>query len=84
MAIELRHIIHDTANRADEFLGDAPDRKHARAGIEEYLTLEHAGLAREARRQVVAGVMAALEAEDFFGIEFVGDAFRDDDRESGD
>jgi hypothetical protein len=78
MAPDLRHIIDDIANQADEFLADAKDRKQARAGIEEFITLEHAGLPPGDRKKVVEGVMAVLEQEDFFGTDFAGDAFRDD------
>ncbi len=79
MPIDLRPIIDEIANQADEFLADAKDRKHARAGIEEFVTMEHGTLAADDRKRVVDGVMAVLEAEDFFGTEFVGDAFKDDE-----
>ena len=80
--MDLRAIIADIASRADDFLGDTPDRKHARAGIEEFITLEYADLEATARKTVVDGVMAVLEAEEFFGMEFVGDAFKDDEDET--
>jgi hypothetical protein len=82
MPTDLRHIIDDIANQADDFLAGAENRKQARAGIEEFVTMEHAGLAPGDRKKVVDGVMALLEAEDFFGAEFVGDAFKDNDDEA--
>ena len=79
MPIDLRPIIADIADRADDFLAGASNRAQGRAGIEEYITLEHAGLAPEDRKKAVDGVMQVLEAEDFFGAEFVGDPFKDDE-----
>jgi len=79
MPSDLRHIIDDIASRADEFLAGAANRAQGRAGIEEYITLEHHELAPDDRKKVVDGVMAVLEAEDFFGTEFVGDPFKDDE-----
>jgi hypothetical protein len=78
MPFDLRPIIDDIANQADDFLADASDRKQARAGVEEFVTMEHGQLAPVDRKKVVDGVMAVLEAEDFFDTEFVGDAFKDD------
>jgi hypothetical protein len=83
MATDLRHIIDDIANQADDFLADATDRKQGRAGIEEFITLEHPDLSPADRKKVVAGVMAVLEAESFFGTEFVGDPFSDEKEKEG-
>lgn len=81
MASDLRPIIEEIANRADDFLAGAKDRAQGRAGIEEVLTMDYPGLNPLDRKQVVAGVMSTLENEDFFGTEFVGDPFSDDDDE---
>lgn len=78
MTIDLRHIIDDLASRADDFLAGSPDRAHARAGVEEAVTIDYPALDPTDRAAVVAGVMAVLEAEDFFGMEFVGDPFADE------
>ena len=75
-------IIGDLADRADDFLAAAKDRAQGRAAIEEEITLEYPGLGDNDRAAVVNGVMAILEDEDFFGIEFVGDAFAADDVET--
>lgn len=75
MSADLSPIIEDISNRADEFLAGTRDRAQARAGIEEVITMDYGLLDPELRTAVVAGVMAVLEDEDFFGIEFVGDPF---------
>ncbi len=72
-------IIGDLADRADDYLAGAKDRAQGRAGIEEAITIDYPGLAEADRAAVVKGVMAILDEEDFFGIEFVGDAFADED-----
>ncbi|MBI5768974.1 MAG: hypothetical protein HZA93_14355 [Verrucomicrobia bacterium] len=77
-------IIHDIAAQADDFLADAQDRRQGRAGVEEFVTLEHPALSPVERKKVVDGVMAVLEEEDFFGTEFVGDPFADDATENED
>jgi len=80
----LSAVIDEIARHADEFLAGATDRKQGRAGIEEFITLEHPEFDPALRKQVVEGVMAVLEAEDFFGTEFVGDPFASDEKESND
>jgi hypothetical protein len=81
MAADLRPIIDDIASRADEFLAGTHDRKQARAGIEEVLTMDYSTLNPADRTVVVTGVMSVLEDEDFFGTEYVGDPFSDDESE---
>ncbi|HVS52143.1 MAG TPA: hypothetical protein VHD62_07275 [Opitutaceae bacterium] len=78
MEIDLRPIIDEIASQADDFLDDVRDRAQARAGISELLTMDYADLTPAQRTKVVDGVMAALENEDFFGAEFVGDPFSED------
>lgn len=81
MAVDLRPIIDDIASRADDFLAGARDRPQARAGIEEILTMDYPTLDPADRIVVVTGVMSVLEEEDFFGTEYVGDPFSDDEAE---
>lgn len=81
MAADLRPIIDDIASRADDFLAGTRDRAQARAGIEEVLTMDYPELPPPDRTIIVAGVMTVLEDEDFFGTEFVGDPFTDNDEE---
>lgn len=79
MTADLRPIIADLANRAEDFLAGVSDRNLARAGVEEEVTLDYPTLNPSARAVIVSSVMAVLEADDFFGIEFVGDPFSDTD-----
>ena len=81
MASDLRPIIAEIADQADDFLADAKDRAQAKAGIAELLTMDYAHLNPIDRATVVAGVMSVLEEEDFFGAEYVGDPFSDDEVE---
>jgi hypothetical protein len=76
--MDLAAIIFDVASRADDFLEGATDRAQARAGIAELLNLDYPELGPDLRTEVSRGVMAILEAEEFFGIEFVGDPFADE------
>lgn len=76
---DLRPIIDEIANRADDFLADTRDRAQARAGISELLTMDYQGLSPADRTVVITGVMSVLEDEDFFGTQFVGDPFSDDE-----
>jgi hypothetical protein len=78
MTADLRLIIADLASRADDFLAEARERGPARAGIAEELSLSYPDLDGAHRAAAVAGVMSVLEEEDFFGIEFCGDAFAED------
>jgi hypothetical protein len=81
MEIDLRPIIEEIASQADDFLAGRTDRAHARAGIAEMLTLDYVDLTSEEKKKVTDGVMALLEQEDFFGTEFVGNAFEDEKEE---
>ena len=79
MPADLRPIIDEIARQADDFLAGSTDRVHARAGIAELLTMDYPDLAAADRQTVSAAVMAILEAEDFFGTEFVGNPFEESD-----
>lgn len=82
MTADLRPIIDDIANRADDFLAGTQDRAQARAGIEELITIDYPSLVPGDRTVVIAGVMSVLEDEDFFGTEYVGDPFSDSEESS--
>jgi hypothetical protein len=84
MTADLRPIIDDIANRADDFLAEASNRNQARAGIEELITIDYPTLNPADRSVVVKGVMSVLEEEDFFGTEFVGDPFSETDENADD
>lgn len=79
--MHLAAIIAEIADQADEFLKGVTDRAQARAGIAEQINLDFFELNPADRKTVIEGVIATLEAEEFFGIEFVGDPFSDDGRE---
>ena len=81
MAEDLRPIIDEIADRADDFLEGTHDRAQARAGIAELLTMDYSHFNPADRAAIIAGVMNVLEEEDFFGTEFVGDPFKDDEAE---
>ena len=79
MTVDLRPIIADLVERAADFLAGVSDRKLARAGVEEEITLDYPTLNPSHRAAIVSSVMAMLEEDDFFGTEFVGDVFSDTD-----
>ena len=79
MTADLRQIVDDIATRAEDLLPEPRDRKLARAGIEEEITMDYPTLSPTDHAAVVAGVMGMLNDEDFFGIEFVGNPFSDVD-----
>ena len=81
--MNLRPIIDDIAGQADDFLAGCADRAQARAGVFEFLTLEHPRLAPADRRLIADQVMAILEEEDFFSERFV-DSFDPDQNSEGD
>jgi hypothetical protein len=68
MAIDpqLQSIVDRVADDADDLLAEASDRAQARAAIEEHLTAGYPRLTAAQRKQIILGVMAILEREDFF------------------
>jgi hypothetical protein len=64
--MDLSALIDEIAARADDFLDGFSGRADARAGIQELLTAEHAGLSETERKHVTDGVMTILEDEGFF------------------
>jgi hypothetical protein len=81
--MNLRPIIDDIASQADEFLADCTDRTQARAGITEFLALEHPRLQAADRKIVTDHVLAILEEEDFFATRFVDSFDADQDTAEG-
>jgi len=75
MRLDLRPLAHDLARRAEDLLPADPDRTVARQMLLEEIELEYPALSPEGRTQVAAETLALLEADDFFGVEYVGDAF---------
>jgi hypothetical protein len=64
--MDLSAIIEDFANRADDLLADAANRKEAEADLTEALAAQYPKLSPADRRKVVAGVLAILDEEGFF------------------
>lgn len=80
--MNLSAIIQEIASQADDFLAGASNREQGRAGISELLTVDYPQLNPGDRKTVTDAVMAILEEEDFFGTEFAGGAFDNDEDES--
>ena len=76
--MNLAPLIAEIADQADGFLAGVTDRAQARAGIAAQIDLDYFELDPADQKTVTEGVMATLEAEEFFGIEFVGDPFSED------
>jgi|GEM_PF-788092 len=76
--MSLAVLIAEIADQADDFLGLVLDREQARAALAELIERDYFELTPADRLNVTAGVMAALEEEERFGLEFVGDPFKDD------
>ena len=77
--MNLRPVINHIADQADDFLAGVTDRKEARAGIAEFITIEYPKLNAEDRKTVADHVMAVLEAENFFNGGYAGHSFDDAD-----
>lgn len=75
MILDLRPLAHDLAQRAGDLLPPATDRADARRLLLEELELEHPALGPAERARIAGWTLALLEDDDFFGVEFVGDAF---------
>jgi len=75
MILDLRPLAQDLAERAEDLLQPVPDRAGARRVLLEDIEVEHPALGPMERAQVAEWTLALLEAEDFFGVEYVGDAF---------
>lgn len=80
--MNLSDIVQEIASQADDFLAGASNREQGRAGISELITLDYPELIPADRKKVTDAVMAILEDEDFFGTEFAGGAFDDDEDEA--
>ncbi|MBM3843054.1 MAG: hypothetical protein FJ397_07305 [Verrucomicrobia bacterium] len=75
MILDLRPLAQDLAQRAGDLLHPVPNRNEARRLLLEEIELEYPALGAAQRAQVVDWTLAWLEADDFFGVEYVGNAF---------
>jgi hypothetical protein len=64
--MDLREIIDEIANQADDFLAYATDRREARAAIAELIASSYPDLSEKAKHVALDGVMHILEEEEFF------------------
>jgi hypothetical protein len=64
--MDLRHISAQIADRADDFLTGAANRREARAGIEELLVADYREVEPDEREAVISAVMEILDHEGFF------------------
>ena len=76
--MNLRPIITEIASQADDFLAGVTDRREARAGIAEFITMDYPQLTPDERRLVSDHVMKELEDENFFDGGYAGHSFDDE------
>lgn len=76
--MHLETVIAEIVDQADSFLAGLTDRAQARAAIAQLIDADYFTLSPAEQKIVVENVIATLEADEFFGIEFVGDSFSDD------
>ena len=71
--MEIKSIVSDICDHADEFLAGVKKRADAKAGIEEWLTIHHLHLQPDERAAIIRHAMGVLEDEGFFAIDAGGD-----------
>ncbi len=67
--MDQKALVAEICDQADIFLAGVTVLKEARAGIAEWLTINHPSLAPEEKKAVVAESMRILESEGFFEAE---------------
>ena len=77
--MNLKPIINQIADEADDFLEGANSPEQARAAISEMITMHFPHLSGSDRAQVIQGVMTLLENEGFFEGRAGGGGFSGDD-----
>lgn len=71
--MDTKTIANEICDQADDFLAGVRKRDEARAGIAEYLTMHHAALPADEKRDVIEQTMRILENEGFFDAEAGGE-----------
>lgn len=79
--MNLDAITAEIVDQADEFLAGITDRAAVRAAIARLIDADYFTLPPADQKVLTENVIATLEADEFFGIEFVGDPFSDDGSE---
>ena len=64
--MDLKSIVNEICDQADDFLAGVSRRDEARAGVAEVLTMQHAKLPPADKRAVIDQVMRVLDNEGFF------------------
>ncbi len=64
--MDLKSIVSEICDQADDFLAGVTKRDEAKAGIAELLTIRYAQLPPADRKAVTEQVMRVLEREEFF------------------
>lgn len=64
--MNLRVIMDEIADQADDFLAGAANQAEARAGIAELLNADYSDLPPGDRQKITDGVMSILNEEGFF------------------
>ena len=67
--MEIKSIVSDICDQADEFLAGVKKRADAKAGIEEWLTIHHLQLQPDERAVIIRHAMDVLESEEFFAMD---------------
>lgn len=71
--MDLQGIVASICDQADDFLAGVTKRDEAKAGIAEFLTMNHAGLVPADRKAATEQAMRILEREGFFERDAGGD-----------
>lgn len=79
--MDLRVIVNEICDQADDFLADVTKRDEAKAGISEWLTMHYAKLPPADKKAVVDQTMRVLDEEGFFQATAGGGNSDDDDLE---
>lgn len=72
--MDAKSIVSEICDQADDFLAGVTKRDEARAGIAEWLTINHLKLAPAEKKAIIDQVMGILEREEFFGADAGGDS----------
>lgn len=66
LGVELKAIISEICDQADDFLAGVNKRDEAKAGIAEWLTINHVKLAPADKKSVIEQSLRILDEEGFF------------------
>ena len=83
-SLNLKPLIDNIADQADELLEGCADPSEASSIILEHLTARHRALSIADRRKIAEQVIALLKNEGFFDGSASGDSWDSDDADDGD